>query len=139
MKKLSLALLLLLAAPAFAASTPAAPTLQDNMKAIGKIFKAVKASATDASQNTANAANAGKMVVLFKAVLAQVPDAVSKLPAPSQAAAIADYQSIIGLEIADATELQADFAANNTSAAAGVITKMDSSKRDGHTKYNPDN
>jgi hypothetical protein len=115
-----------------------AASLSDNMKAIGKLYKGITKTASDASQNTANAAAAGQLVTLFKAALAGVPDAVSKLPAPSQASAIADYQRIIGLEIANATELQADFAAGNNAAAVGVLTKMDNSKREGHTKYNPE-
>jgi hypothetical protein len=115
-----------------------AATLEDNMKAIGKLYKGISKTASDASQNKANAAAAGQLVTLFNAALAGVPDAVSKLPASSQATALADYQRIIGLEIANATELQADFTAGNNAAAVGVITKMDSSKREGHTKYNPD-
>jgi hypothetical protein len=115
-----------------------AASLSDNMKAIGKLYKGISKTASDASQNKANAAAAGQLVTLFNAALAGVPDAVSKLPDPSKAAAIADYQRIIGLEIANATELQADFLANNNAAAVGVITKMDGSKREGHTKYNPE-
>lgn len=133
MKKLSLALLFLISLPAFAA----APTLQDNMKAIGKLFKTVSATVANSAQNSANAAAADQMLALFTAVRSQVPDAITSLPAASQAAAIADYQSIIDQEIANATALKADFAAGNNSAAAVVVTSMNSAKRDGHTKYNP--
>lgn len=116
-----------------------AETLQNDMKAIGKLFKGISQTASDSSKNTANAAAADQLIKLFNDVLNQVPDAISKLPAPSQAAAIADYKRLIGLEIAAATELKADFLAGNNSAAAGVIASMNNDKREGHGKFNPDN
>jgi hypothetical protein len=127
-------LLLLVSTTSFAG----APTLSDNMKALGKLFKAIALSVNDRGQNTANATNAGQMVTLFTAARAQVPDTITALPAPQQPAAIADYQRILDGEISFATQLKAAFAAGNNSAAAGLISQMDSSKRDGHTKYKKD-
>jgi hypothetical protein len=141
MKKLSLALLVLIATPAFADTAPPAADspLATNMKHIGKVFKAIKTTVTDPAQNTANAANAAQLITLFNNVLLLVPDAISQIPAPQQAAALADFQRTIGLEITNATDLKADLLANNNTAAAGVVTQMDNTKRDGHTKYNPGN
>ncbi|MGZ3705874.1 MAG: hypothetical protein ACXWP1_08055, partial [Bdellovibrionota bacterium] len=75
----------------------------------------------------------------FTAARTQTPDTIAALPAPQQPAALADFQRIIDGEIAFATQLKAAFAAGNNNAAAGLINQMDSTKRDGHTKYKKDN
>jgi hypothetical protein len=133
MKRALLTLTLItLAAPAFADVA----SLKDNMKALGGLYKAIKASVADRGQNTANAQNADKMIALFKAAREQIPDSITSLPAPAQKAAIADFQRLIDAETQFATDLKAAFAAGNNTAAAGIVNKMDLDKKEGHDKYN---
>ncbi|MGZ3737337.1 MAG: hypothetical protein ACXVC0_20380, partial [Bdellovibrionota bacterium] len=71
MKNTLLATLLLLSTAT--TSFAGGPSLSDNMKALGKLFKAIALSVNDRGQNTANAANADKMVALFTAARTQTP------------------------------------------------------------------
>jgi hypothetical protein len=134
MKKFALALLLI-ALPAFA---DAAPSLQDNMKSIGTLFKAIVTTMDDRTQNATNATNADKIQALFVAVSNQVPDSINQLSPDQKPAALADFKRLIGEETQFAQSLKAAFLANDNTTAANIVNKMNLDKKEGHTKYAQD-
>jgi hypothetical protein len=115
-----------------------APSLKDNMKAIGAAYKAIQATVGDRGQNAANAANADKIATLMQAAAKQVPDAISQLPQNQQPAALADFQRLINAEAAFAAQLKAAFLAGDNTTAANIVNKMQLDKKEGHDKYNKD-
>ena len=133
--KRTLAALALLALPTLALADTAVG-LKDNMKALGKLYKAIQATVGDRGQNTANADSAGKMVVLFQAVGKQMPDSIAQLPPDQQKAALADFQRLINEEQKLSESLKAAFAAGDNTSAANIVNKMNLDKKEGHDKYN---
>lgn len=115
-----------------------APSLKDTMKEIGSIYKPIVKSAMDASMNARNAEAAGKLIELFKTAQTLLPDLIKHMPADKQSAAIAEFQAILQKEIEGATALQAAFAANDNAGAVKIISEMNSSKKNGHDKFDPE-
>jgi hypothetical protein len=113
-----------------------APSLKDNMKQIRTHVKALGANVGDASKNVQSAADAKALIELFAAAESQIPDSITALPAAEQAAAVADYKSLIQHEIDLATALEKAFEANDNASAAKILGQMDDTKKEGHQKYN---
>lgn len=135
-----LVVILGLGAVALTQATASANTvIADNMKQIAALVKTITGTVSTPADNAQNAADAAQLVTLFQNVLNVVPDAIVALPAAQQAAATADYKSLVQDEINDATKLQNDFQTGNNSDAAAVLQDMNTIKTEGHTKYNPSN
>jgi hypothetical protein len=124
---------IVLAPAALATGSP--PSLADNMKAINLIFKAVQKATPD--QLPGLAPQATQMAADFTAVLAQVPTAISNLPAAQQPAALVDFKSLIQKEIDLSKQLATDLKAANAADVAKELTDMGTIKTEGHSKYNP--
>lgn len=112
-----------------------AATLKQDMKQLGSLFKQVGSTMNDASQNQANAANAGRMRLLFQAVLTMAPDTVADMPASERAQALQDYQHMIQQEIDLVTQLETAFLNNDNGTAVAVLQKMGDLKKQGHDKF----
>jgi Cytochrome b562 len=134
MKTLKL-LLVLFSFASVTALADTAPSLKDNMKTLGGLFKQISDTVADSTKNADNSKAAAQVITLFQTVQNQVPDTVAKLPDPQKTTAYADFQRIIGLEIADAQNLKAAFDANDNKTAANIVNDMTSNKKDGHNKY----
>jgi hypothetical protein len=125
---------------AVAQSTQAADSsLKDDMSAIGKLVKAITLASSDSSRNSASAAQAKQLVALFTATQSITPDTLAQMPQDQQAAALADYKSLLQREIDAAGELENAFLNNNNASAAAILQEMQKTKSDGHKKYKPDN
>lgn len=113
----------------------AAKNLQQNMKEIGSIFKALSAAMNNASLNVESAKQASQLVELFKLTINQVPDSIDLFPPNEQAQALEDYKRLNQIHIDQAEKLAAAFAANDNSTAVAIIAQMNDTKKEGHTKY----
>ena len=132
MSKLLLTLsLLLFTVPALSAT----PTLKENMKELGGLFKEIGKTVSDRTHNEANAKSAARMNAIFVVVKTQVPDSLSTLPPGERAAAIAEFQSMITTIAASAQQLHDAFVANDNRAAADLVNSMNLGKRSGHDKF----
>jgi hypothetical protein len=133
-------LLFTIAASAFVANGTAiatgTPTLQDNMKAIGKIVKSITLAAGDKTKNAVSADQAKQLAALFSAVLLQEPDSILQMPANQQAAALAEFKQLIQQELTDSGRLQTAFETNDNSAASATLKDMQADKATGHDKFN---
>ena len=117
------------------AHASAVPTLADNMKMIGKLFKEITTNVADATQSQKLAADATQMVTLFTLVKTQVPESLADLPADQKAAMLTEFQGMIQEEIDHAKALEKAFQAGDVKAASAVITDMGDLKKEGHGKF----
>jgi hypothetical protein len=127
---------LFVSALAFADPAPA-PTIASEMKQISALVKQISAAISDSTKDAQTAALAAELPALFATCQGLVPDAIASLPADQQAAAIADYKSLLQNEIDDANKLTQDLQAGDNADAATVLADMNSTKKEGHGKYNP--
>lgn len=109
--------------------------LQQNMKEIGSIFKSLSTAMTDSSQNIDSAKQATRLAEIFKLTINQVPDSIDLFPVNEQAQALEDYKKLSQNQIDLAEKLSAAFTANDNSGAALIMTQMNDTKKEGHTKY----
>jgi hypothetical protein len=113
----------------------AAPSLKENMKALGGLFKQISADVNNPAKNVESAGSAGKMVAIYVPLLEQVPDSVAGLPANEREAAIAEYKRIIQQQTKDATALRDAFLANDNVGASTLLQRMNADRKDGHAKF----
>jgi|GEM_PF-3869612 len=132
MKSFLLTLTLLASAlPAFAAT----PSLKENMKELGVLFREIGKTVADRTRNEANAKNAARMNEIFLAVKVQVPDSVASLPPSQRESALAEFRAMISEIAADALKLRDAFVANDNRTAADIVNHMNLDKREGHDKF----
>ena len=120
--------------PAITTQAPA-KNLQQNMKEIGSIFKALSSAMNNPSLNVESAKQASQLVELFKLTINQVPDSIDLFPPNEQAQALEDYKRLSQNQIDQAEKLAAAFAANDNTGAVAIMTQMNDTKKEGHTKY----
>jgi hypothetical protein len=102
--------------------------LKNNMKQNGIALKAITTTINDVSKNKENASLALKMIGYFESAKNQIPQTVD----PSS---IADYQSLMELEIKNLKDLQEAFLNNDNVGALSIIQKLNAVKKEGHDKY----
>ena len=135
MIRLSTSALLLSSLLSFHAFATTVPSLQDNMKAIGKLVKSITLAVNDKTQNATSAAQSKLLEQLFTAVLAQEPDSIAQLPANQQATALAQYKTLIQQELTDSQRLESAFTTNDNAAAASTLQDMQKDKTTGHNAF----
>ena len=113
----------------------AAPSLRENMKSLGGLFRQISTDVNNPGRNTESAKSAGKMVAIYAPLLEQVPNSVEGLPANEREAAIAEYKRIIQQQSKDATALQEAFLANDNVGASTLLQRMNADRKDGHAKF----
>ncbi len=109
--------------------------LQQNMKELGSIFKALSTAMNDPAQNAESAKQASRLVDIFKLTINQVPDSIDLFPINEQTQALEDYKKLSQNQIDLAEKLSAAFTANDNTGAALIMTQMNDTKKEGHTKY----
>ena len=132
MKKILLTSALSLCLPLFAS----AASLKQNMKELGGLFKQIAQSYSDTSQNATNAERATKMLALLQTVRGQTPDSIANHPPNQHENALKEYQRLIEDEITFANQIRGAFQSNDNKFAASLYNQMNSTKRDGHNKFN---
>lgn len=111
--------------------------LKTNMKQIGTLFKAVSISVNDNSINQQNIIRTRQLIDLLKSCLNLIPDSINSLPENQRNEGINSYQKMITEEIDMANSLLLAFGNNDNALASGIVTKMTTTKKEGHTRFDP--
>ena len=111
--------------------------LKSNMKQIGTLFKAVSISVNDHSMNQQNIIRTKQLIDLLKSCLNLVPDSINSLPENQRNDSISTYQKMITDEFDMANSLLLAFSNNDNATAGGIVMKMTSTKKEGHTRFDP--
>ncbi|WP_413558638.1 hypothetical protein [Bdellovibrio sp. HCB209] len=111
-------------------------SIKQDMMAVEKFAKQIKATVGDASQNAQNAANAAQIVALMQANLQKVPDIIRQWPQDQQPAVWQNYQEHINYAVAISAQLQTALQNNDNATAAALIQQLFDAKEASHKIYN---
>ncbi|MBO9665983.1 MAG: hypothetical protein J7501_04155 [Bdellovibrio sp.] len=112
-------------------------TIRQDMIALERLAKTIRASVNDSSQNAQNAEYAGQIAQLFNATLNQVPPIIAQFPTSQQNEAYSNYQQYIQYGINLSLQLQQALQNNDNATAAALIQQMFQLKEESHQTFNP--
>jgi hypothetical protein len=112
-------------------------TIRQDMIALERLAKTIRASVNDPSQNAQNAEYAGQIAQLFNATLNQVPAIIGQFPTSQQNEAYSNYQQYIQYGINLSLQLQQALQNNDNATAAALVQQMFQLKDESHQTYNP--
>jgi len=110
-------------------------TLKQNMKQIGQLMHTILMGENDPTQDALNAHVAEQVAQVLTYAKSQVPDSISSLESNAQAAAFADYQSLIEQEITLSHQLSSAFSGHQSSTVTSVVQQMLDLSKTGHERY----
>lgn len=109
--------------------------LANTMKAMGNDLKTISAQVADPKANASSLQLTDHFIQMAQHSKDFIPDTISSMPNTQQAAAKADYDSLLDQQIELANRLKSDFASNNNTDAQNILTQMATLKRKGHDAY----
>lgn len=125
---------LLLASSAFAQMDPMA-SLGSVMKAMNNDLKKIVAQAADATKNASSAELAADFVKQSELAKKFIPDSVKTLPADQRPARETLYLKMMDDDIQLGKDLENAFRNNDNTAAAELLKKLSSLKKEGHAEF----
>ena len=114
-----------------------AQTLEHEMGAIGRAFKALQKQVKDPAQNASSLQLVQQFQVHAATAKGMLPDKIAKAPESDRPKLIADYRKMMNSLLRDSLDLEDQLMDNQNDKAAKTLDGMNELQTEGHKEFRP--